>query len=51
MIAAASVVLLYGGLTLGAQAVSAIGVGVAKPPKGATEHRIRRGSPRPHAAR
>jgi hypothetical protein len=37
MIAAASVLLLYGGLTLGAQAVSAIGVGVAKPPKGATE--------------
>ena len=27
---------LYGGLTLGAQAVSAIGVGVAKPPKSAT---------------
>jgi processive 1,2-diacylglycerol beta-glucosyltransferase len=37
MIAAASVLLIYGGLTLGAQAVSAIGVGVAKPPKGATE--------------
>jgi processive 1,2-diacylglycerol beta-glucosyltransferase len=34
MIAAMSVVVLYGGLTLGAQAVSAIGVGVAKPPKG-----------------
>jgi UDP-N-acetylglucosamine:LPS N-acetylglucosamine transferase len=33
MIAAASVLVLYGGLTLGAQAVSAIGVGVAKPPK------------------
>jgi processive 1,2-diacylglycerol beta-glucosyltransferase len=33
MIAAASVMVLYGGLTLGAQAVSAIGVGVAKPPK------------------
>lgn len=35
MIAAASVLVLYGGLTLGAQAVSAIGVGVAKPPKDA----------------
>ena len=34
MIAAASVLVLYGALTLGAQAVSAIGVGVAKPPKG-----------------
>ena len=33
MIAAVSVLALYGGLTLGAQAVSAIGVGVAKPPK------------------
>jgi processive 1,2-diacylglycerol beta-glucosyltransferase len=33
MIAAVSVLVLYGGLTLGAQAVSAIGVGVAKPPK------------------
>jgi processive 1,2-diacylglycerol beta-glucosyltransferase len=33
MIAAASVLVLYGGLTLGAQAVSAIGVGVARPPK------------------
>jgi len=33
MIAAATVLVLYGGLTLGAQAVSAIGVGVAKPPK------------------
>src|SRR3954464_15885123 len=33
MIAAASVLVLYGGLTLGAQAVSAIGGGVAKPPK------------------
>lgn len=33
MIAAASVLVLYGGLTLGAQAVSALGVGVAKPPK------------------
>jgi UDP-N-acetylglucosamine:LPS N-acetylglucosamine transferase len=32
-IAAASVLVLYGGLTLGAQAVSAAGVGVAKPPK------------------
>jgi processive 1,2-diacylglycerol beta-glucosyltransferase len=37
MIAAVSVLALYGGLTLGAQAVSAIGVGVAKPPKGATD--------------
>jgi UDP-N-acetylglucosamine:LPS N-acetylglucosamine transferase len=36
-IAAATVVVLYAGLTLGAQAVSAIGVGVAKPPKG-VEH-------------
>jgi UDP-N-acetylglucosamine:LPS N-acetylglucosamine transferase len=35
-IAVASVVVLYAGLTLGAQAVSAIGVGVAKPPKNAT---------------
>src|SRR5436190_9473463 len=35
MIAAMSVLVLYGGLTLGAQAVSAIGVGVARPPKGA----------------
>jgi UDP-N-acetylglucosamine:LPS N-acetylglucosamine transferase len=34
-IAAATVLLLYGGLTLGAQAVSAMGVGVAKPPKNA----------------
>jgi hypothetical protein len=33
MIAAVSVLVLYAGLTLGAQAVSAIGVGVAKPPK------------------
>jgi len=33
-IAAATVLVLYGALTLGAQAVSAIGVGVAKPPKG-----------------
>jgi len=33
MIAAATVLVLYGGLTLGAQAVSAIGVGVAKPPR------------------
>jgi UDP-N-acetylglucosamine:LPS N-acetylglucosamine transferase len=32
-IAAASVLVLYGGLTLGAQAVSAAGVGVAKAPK------------------
>ncbi len=37
MIAATSVLVLYGGLTLGAQAVSAIGVGVAKPPKNATD--------------
>ena len=36
MVAAMSALVLYGGLTLGAQAVSAIGVGVAKPPKGAT---------------
>ncbi len=36
-IAAMSVFVLYGGLTLGAQAVSAIGVGVAKPPKDATD--------------
>ncbi len=36
MVAAVSALALYGGLTLGAQAVSAIGVGVAKPPKGAT---------------
>jgi processive 1,2-diacylglycerol beta-glucosyltransferase len=35
-IAAVSVVALYAGLTLGAQAVSAVGVGVAKPPKGVT---------------
>ncbi|MFI5053316.1 MAG: glycosyltransferase [Acidimicrobiia bacterium] len=35
-IAAATVVVLYAGLTLGAQAVSAIGVGVAKPPRNAT---------------
>ncbi len=35
MIAAISVFVLYGGLTLGAQAVSAIGVGVAKAPKNA----------------
>jgi UDP-N-acetylglucosamine:LPS N-acetylglucosamine transferase len=34
-IAAASLLVLYGGLTLGAQAVSAIGVGVAKPPRNA----------------
>jgi hypothetical protein len=33
-IAAATVVALYTGLTLGAQAVSAIGVGVARPPEG-----------------
>jgi UDP-N-acetylglucosamine:LPS N-acetylglucosamine transferase len=32
-IAAATVLVLYAGLTLGAQAVSAIGVGVAKPPR------------------
>jgi UDP-N-acetylglucosamine:LPS N-acetylglucosamine transferase len=32
-IAGACVVILYGGLTLGAQAVSAIGVGVAQPPR------------------
>ena len=50
MIAAASVLVLYGGLTLGAQAVSAIGVGVAKPPKNADRHRLRRRPPRPHAA-
>jgi hypothetical protein len=31
-VAAASLVVLYVGLTIGAQAVSAIGVGVAKPP-------------------
>jgi hypothetical protein len=37
MIAAMSVLVLYAGLTLGAQAVSAIGVGVAKPPKGVTK--------------
>ena len=37
MIAAMSAVVLYGGLTLGAQAVSAIGVGVAKPPKHVTQ--------------
>jgi processive 1,2-diacylglycerol beta-glucosyltransferase len=36
MIAAVSVLALYAGLTIGAQAVSAIGVGVAKPPKGVT---------------
>jgi processive 1,2-diacylglycerol beta-glucosyltransferase len=35
-IAAATVLALYAGLTLGAQAVSAIGVGVAKPPRNAT---------------
>lgn len=34
-IAAATVAVLYTGLTLGAQAVSAIGVGVAKPPESA----------------
>jgi len=34
-IAAASVLVLYGGLTLGAQAVSAAGVGVARAPRGA----------------
>lgn len=33
--AAATVVLLYGGLTLGAQGVAALGVGVARPPKNA----------------
>ncbi|HEX5588469.1 MAG TPA: glycosyltransferase [Acidimicrobiia bacterium] len=33
-ITAATVLVLYTGLTLGAQAVSAIGVGVAKPPEG-----------------
>ena len=33
MIAAVTVLVLYAGLTLGAQAVSAIGVGVARPPK------------------
>jgi UDP-N-acetylglucosamine:LPS N-acetylglucosamine transferase len=36
---AASVVLLYGGLTLGAQGVSAMGVGVAQPPK-QSHHRV-----------
>jgi UDP-N-acetylglucosamine:LPS N-acetylglucosamine transferase len=35
-IAVAGVLVLYGGLTLGAQAVSAIGVGVARPPRDAT---------------
>ncbi len=35
-VAAASLVVLYVGLTIGAQAVSAIGVGVAKPPANAT---------------
>jgi len=35
-IAAATALVLYGALTLGAQAVSAIGVGVARPPRGAT---------------
>jgi hypothetical protein len=35
-IAAVGVVVLYAGLTVGAQAVSAIGVGVAKPPRNAT---------------
>jgi UDP-N-acetylglucosamine:LPS N-acetylglucosamine transferase len=35
-IVAAAVVVLYAGLTVGAQAVSAIGVGVAKPPRNAT---------------
>ncbi|MFI5047138.1 MAG: glycosyltransferase [Acidimicrobiia bacterium] len=34
-IAAATLVVLYSGLTLGAQAVSALGVGVAHPPAGA----------------
>ena len=34
-VAAASLVVLYVGLTIGAQAVSAIGVGVAKPPANA----------------
>ena len=33
-IAAATALVLYGALTLGAQAVSAIGVGVARPPRG-----------------
>jgi len=33
MVAAVSALVLYAGLTLGAQAVSAIGVGVARPPK------------------
>lgn len=36
-IAAATLVVLYTGLTLGAQAVSAIGVGVARPPAGARD--------------
>jgi processive 1,2-diacylglycerol beta-glucosyltransferase len=37
MIAAMSVLVLYAGLTLGAQAVSAIGVGVARPPKNVSD--------------
>jgi hypothetical protein len=37
MIAAMTALILYAGLTLGAQAVSAIGVGVAKPPKNAAD--------------
>jgi UDP-N-acetylglucosamine:LPS N-acetylglucosamine transferase len=35
LVAAVTVFVLYAGLTLGAQAVSAIGVGVAKPPRNA----------------
>jgi hypothetical protein len=38
-VAAASLVVLYAGLTVGAQAVSAVGVGVAKVPKGA-QHEV-----------
>jgi UDP-N-acetylglucosamine:LPS N-acetylglucosamine transferase len=36
-IAATVTIVLYAGLTLGAQAVSAIGVGVAKPPRGVSQ--------------
>jgi UDP-N-acetylglucosamine:LPS N-acetylglucosamine transferase len=38
VVAAASAVILYAGLTVGAQAVSAVGVGVAKPPKNARDN-------------
>ena len=41
-VTAASLVVLYVGLTLGAQAVSAIGVGVAKPPANARGRRLHR---------